>query len=223
MWVLTSDGNMLSLATAAERICAVDYEPTFADTLLLDFPSVRKIPLNFNDPGLLPLTLYDVNGRLAEQKRLHHQFEDADAILFLFDLTEYDQPLIHDKDGDALNEALRQFDMMVNSTAFQSVRVIVIFCNEAGFQHKQLYSPFPRFCPDYQGGLLDFPAMMAYLYAKFEALYRNGHSSLRRYTDIQFLRVDVFDQGSVRPAMEQLARELKSDTDRVARDVATPP
>lgn len=208
--MLTSPGNPLSLATAAERICAVDYEPTFADMLLLDFQPVRKIPLKHNYHKV-PVTLYDLNGRLAEQKKLHHQFEDADAILFMFDLTQYDQPLVHDKDGNALNEALRQFDIVVNSASFQGARVIVMFCNEAAFEHKQLISPFHKTCPDYEGRPLDFVAIMGYMYAKFETLYQGSRSNLHRHPDIQFLRVDVFNHESVRTAMTLLARTFKDD------------
>lgn len=45
------------------------------------------------------MTVVDVGGQKTERRKWIHQFQDVSSILFLVNLSGYDQCLVEDKDG----------------------------------------------------------------------------------------------------------------------------
>jgi len=100
----------------------------------------------------LNFRMYDVGGQRNERRKWIHCFENVNALVFVASLSEYDQTLFEDGETNRMEESLRVFESVCNSTWFEKTS-IVLFLNKVDLFKEKLAKKDLRCCfPDYSGG-----------------------------------------------------------------------
>jgi hypothetical protein len=82
------------LLDSLARVAAPRYIPTDSDIILCNLPPpppITEMPFSYPDRNSLPPTLVRVRHNIGLQRKWIHLFSDAEAIIFIVDLTCYDQ------------------------------------------------------------------------------------------------------------------------------------
>lgn len=116
------------------------------------------------------------NGVTGKQRWLEF-CEDPFAVIFVVDLSCYDQPLPENPDANQMMETMMLFKSIVNSHWHRNTSVILFFNKFENFLEKLKASPLQNHFPDFAvftgGGRLDSAtAGSKYFRAKFNALNR---------------------------------------------------
>jgi len=115
--------------------------------------------------------MFDVGGQRSERKKWIHCFENVTAVLFVSAISEYDQVLFEDNVTNRLDESLKLFDEVCNSTYLKNVAFILFLNKEDLFRDKITRVPlsecFSDFDPKYDG---NFPACSSFIRDKFLVL-----------------------------------------------------
>lgn len=86
-----------------DRLFDPKYQPTEKDIVHTRARTVgiteTKFKLDSKDRKNSTMTVVDVGGQKTERRKWIHQFQDVTSILFLVNLSGYDQCLVEDKDG----------------------------------------------------------------------------------------------------------------------------
>jgi guanine nucleotide-binding protein subunit alpha len=95
--------------------------------------------------------IFDVGVQRSERKKWIHCFENITAIVFMVDISKYDQVLIEDESVNRMSEALSLFDSICNSRWFVKTSMILLFNKTDLFKDKLTKSPMGKYFPDYSG------------------------------------------------------------------------
>ena len=97
-----------------DAICAAEYCPSQQDIV-----QARRLDrkLGIIETSFLmegnTFKMYDVSGQRSERKKWIHCFEDVRAVLFVADISCYDQKLFEDESQNCMVEALSFFEEIV--------------------------------------------------------------------------------------------------------------
>jgi len=95
--------------------------------------------------------MIDVGGQRNERKKWIHYFENVAVVLFVLDISTYDQMLYEDEKVSRLEEALNLFEWVCNSRWFRDTS-IVVFMNRCDlFKEKITRVPLTVTFPEYTG------------------------------------------------------------------------
>ncbi|KAH8596166.1 guanine nucleotide-binding protein alpha-3 subunit [Bisporella sp. PMI_857] len=134
-----------------ERIAAPDYLPIEADVLRARTKTNGIYETRFQ-MGALSIHLFDVGGQRSERKKWIHSFENVNTIIFVVNLSDYDQVLLEESSQNAMMESLLLFDSVVNSRWFQRTSIVLLLNKVDVFREKLARSPLSNYFPDYSGG-----------------------------------------------------------------------
>ena len=103
-------------------------------------------------------TMFDVGGQRNERKKWIHAFDNVTAVIFVAAISEYDQVLYEDSQTNRIDEAIKLFDEICNSSWFSKTSMI-LFLNKsdlfkAKLKHVPLRVPGVRY-DDFQVCVLD--------------------------------------------------------------------
>jgi len=134
-----------------DRIGGTGYLPDDQDILRSRVKTTSIIERQFIY-GPLRFKMYDVGGQRNERRKWIHCFENVNALVFVASLSEYDQVLFEDGETNRMEESLRVFESVCNSTWFEKTSII-LFLNKVDLFKEKLLKKDLRCCfPDYQGG-----------------------------------------------------------------------
>jgi len=124
-------------------------------------------------------TMFDVGGQRNERKKWIHAFDNVTAVIFVAAISEYDQVLYEDSQTNRIDEAIKLFDEICNSSWFSKTSMI-LFLNKsdlfkAKLKHVPLRVPGVRY-DDFQGPYAedpnaDFEASVSAAYAYMTNLF----------------------------------------------------
>ncbi|KIK53957.1 hypothetical protein GYMLUDRAFT_88289 [Collybiopsis luxurians FD-317 M1] len=157
---------------SAERLSSSDYIPSDQDILrrLEKDPAVTEIILG---SGELKFKLYHVASQRSEWKKWMHLFESVAALVFLVDISDYDQMYYKDESVNCMQEAFSYFDEICNSKWFSNTSIILFLNGIEVFAEKLAKSPLDDYFPDYTGGD-NYDAACEYLLHRFVSLNRSA-------------------------------------------------
>jgi guanine nucleotide-binding protein G(i) subunit alpha len=98
--------------------------------------------------GQLNIHMVDCGGQWSYRKKQMHQFEGVTSIIFVVDLSCYDQEFPENR----MMETLELFDSVVNSRWFMHSSIILLLNNCIRFKNKLATCPLDNYFPDYSGG-----------------------------------------------------------------------
>jgi guanine nucleotide-binding protein subunit alpha len=159
------------------RIALPDYIPTEVDVLQL--PDHGTICATTFTTNAINIQFLELGGCSYTPKKLIHLAEDITSILFVADLSSYDQPISEEPTTTRLMESLVLFDSIVNSRWFVRASVILFLNNVSRFKQKLDKSPMQSYFPDYHGGN-DVTRAAKYILCRFNQVNR-AHLNLFTY------------------------------------------
>ncbi|KAJ7710228.1 guanine nucleotide binding protein, alpha subunit [Mycena metata] len=184
-----TDSSLQYMMGLIPRIITSRYTPTDIDLLRCKFPPAPPIvEIPFNPPGPWngsprQTTLVSVRRDIGLQRKWLTLFGEAEAIIFLVDLSRYDQTECFSETEEELNcirAAMREFESICNvpfmyfdsaaSALFRISSHIVVFNKFDLFTEKLTRIPFTACFPDYTGPN-EPAAAVEYCTQRFQALY----------------------------------------------------
>ncbi|KAF8177581.1 heterotrimeric G protein alpha subunit 4 [Mycena galopus ATCC 62051] len=97
------------------------------------------------------MVLVDVEGQKSERRKWIHCFQDVTAILFIVNLSGYDQCLVEDRDANQMQDAFTIWDSICHSQWFKNTSIILFLNHNDLFEEKIKTSDIRDFFPDFDG------------------------------------------------------------------------
>ncbi|KAM7201197.1 G-protein alpha subunit domain containing protein [Naviculisporaceae sp. PSN 640] len=178
-------------------IASPNYVPTSPDIMRVEIRNGFGVSETRIHLQSLTLHLVDPDSYVTEKKRWLPFCEDSFAMIFVVDLSSYDQALVEDRHANQMMETMMFFESIVNSHWLSRTYVILCFTNHDIFQEKLKTSPLQFHFSDFTARTSQSTATagMEYFRAKFKALNRtkrhiyshfvssDDHGIMRRIAD----------------------------------------
>lgn len=155
-----------------DRICAQGYVPTEEDVLRCRAKTTGIIELEFEIEGNKFL-MVDVGGQRSERKKWLHCFENVTSVIFCVALSEYDLKLQEDDSTNRMQESLKLFKEICNSSWFTKTSMILFLNKKDLFEEKIKKTDLKVCFEDYQGGC-NYDNAVAFIKTKFESQNEKG-------------------------------------------------
>ncbi|KAJ7155623.1 guanine nucleotide binding protein, alpha subunit [Mycena filopes] len=178
--LLSAKPSLQYTLDALPRIAAPGYTPTDLDILHCAFPPpppVVEVALkapSFDGSFDMETTLVRVRRDVGLQRKWLSHLYDAEALIFLVDLSCYDQTVYSSETDEQVNcmrETMREWESVCNSRLLDARAVILILNKYDLFTAKLPHVPFTACFPEYTGPNEPGPAA-AYCIERFGHLYR---------------------------------------------------
>lgn len=118
------------------------------------------------------LKVLDAGGQRSERKKWIHFFQNIDAIVFVFAVSEYDQMLYEDGRVNRIEESLALFDALCNSPWFVNTPFILFLNKVDLLEAKLARSSFKAQFPDFDKNEVDLNQVLEFLEKKILRLNR---------------------------------------------------
>lgn len=128
--------KLFTLTCLVPKTKKIDHSRNFE--LIQENAAVREITITLND---IKWNLIECN--LHALKKCSHQFAHVSAILFVIDLTRFQQGRPQELVHDAMVENLGLFDFVFNNPYFKETSVLLLF-NKADASSTRFISPSPQ-------------------------------------------------------------------------------
>ena len=153
-----------------DRFCQLDFVPNEDDILRCRARTtgIHEVEFDVNNSHF---TAIDVGGSRSERRKWAHCFEDVDAIVFVVDISSFDEKLYEDENINRIQEARRLFDHIINAKDFRSCSVILLLNKSDLFKEKVKTIDMKCCFSDYKGGK-DYEEASKFMRHKFTALNR---------------------------------------------------
>ncbi|KAJ3123174.1 guanine nucleotide-binding protein subunit alpha, partial [Irineochytrium annulatum] len=153
------------------RICSPTYVPTDQDIL-----SARVITTSISETQIKVETvifrIFDVGGQRSERKKWAPYFDDVKCIIFVTDVSAYDQTLVEEQTVNRMNESLNLFKTICNHVLFKNTAMILFLNKIDLFQEKLQTVPVANFFPAFKGQNT-FEEASEFFAEKFSSLNQN--------------------------------------------------
>ncbi|KAJ6628428.1 heterotrimeric G-protein alpha subunit, GPA2-like protein [Mycena sp. CBHHK59/15] len=111
-----------------------------------------------------------VGGQNTERRKWIHCFQDVTNILFVVNLSGYDQCLVEDRDVNQMQDAMTIWDSICQSQWFKQTPIIICLNKYEIFKYKIAMSDVRNFFPDFDGQLGDVIAGQDYFQRQFRRI-----------------------------------------------------
>lgn len=154
--------------------------------------------------------MIDYGGKLSKREKWMHQFEDVTSVLFVVDLSSYDQVFLGDSSKNRVVEALELFESVINCPWFFRSSIILLLNNFDRFKQKLATRPLRDYFRDYSGGN-DVNRAAKYILSRFNQVNRahqNLFSHLTEVTDMSYARfvLAAIKQTMLQQALSDIGR-----------------
>ncbi|KAL9088674.1 MAG: hypothetical protein Q9159_003010 [Coniocarpon cinnabarinum] len=129
--------------------------------------------------------IYDYAGCRSERKKWHESFTGTRAVIFVVDVTCWNDALFEAHDSESMAESLALFDAIINSKWFTDVPVILVFTNRRSLKQKLQADPLQHYFPDFEGGDDEHVALFRIKKAFKERIRRSRITVTAIATDVE--------------------------------------
>lgn len=143
-----------------------DYVPTDEDIIRVAIRTTAFNTISFHFGGL-KVNLNDLGGLRSERPRWPQRLAHYDAVLFVVNISEFDERLHEDKQILRLQESIRLFGDLARSGYFQGLPVVLIFTHSDIFEDKIQARNLSTYFPDYTGASHDSNEAKEWITSKF--------------------------------------------------------
>jgi len=143
--------NLKYFFDKVESLAAPDYVPSDEDILRVRVRTTGITEFEFIIDSNR-FRMIDVGGQRNERKKWIHCFDNVTAVLFVADMSAYDQVLFEDDKCGRLEEALNLFENICNSRWFKQTSIILFLNKFDLFQEKIRLAPLSNAFQEYKGG-----------------------------------------------------------------------
>ncbi|KAA6415288.1 MAG: guanine nucleotide-binding subunit alpha [Lasallia pustulata] len=178
------DSSCAYFFDSISRIAQPDYLPTDQDIVRCRVQTTGTSETTFTCSGIFWI-VPDVSGAPIERSKWIHRFENAACLIYVADISAYDQSLREDQSVNRLTEDLTLFDSTCNSNWFTNTPII-LFLNKVDLFERKFSSSFSTYyCPGYKGRTWDIEAAKEYIRFRFLARYKGSNYIHVEYTSIE--------------------------------------
>jgi len=124
-----------------DRIASAGFVPTEMDILQARVRTSGIVEEKYVIDGV-QFSMFDVGGQRNERKKWIHCFDSVTAVIFVAALSEYDQVLYEDSQTNRIDEAIKLFEEICNSTWFRKTSMILFLNKKDLFAEKLFKIPF---------------------------------------------------------------------------------
>lgn len=150
------------------------WKPSVQDILQARVRTTGVVHLDFAMDGL-NFRCVDVGGQRNERKKWISHFDNVNAIMFLASLSEYDKVLLEDGVTNRMHEATDLFEEICRCPYFDKTSILLFLNKRDLFEQKCTRVNLNVCFKDYRGGL-NYPAALAHIQGKYEAILKTFHS-----------------------------------------------
>lgn len=177
-----------------ERVYAADYEPTDHDFFHFD----RRLSLTLIREVRIEkigysIQLQDPVRNMGERRKWIHHIENPTGLLFIADISHYDEVLLEDDSSNVLDEQMAAYESVLSSKWFSKAPLLLVLSNVVLFESKLEISPLAKTFLDYEGTSLD--DAKTYIASRFL-------SRAKDRTDIHVVYLNVCDEQNVREILD---------------------
>ncbi|KAL0491268.1 guanine nucleotide-binding protein alpha-16 subunit [Acrasis kona] len=184
-----------------DRICASDYEPTFADLMRTKVKTTGIVTSNVYVEGR-EVVLMDTGGQVNERRKWHNCFETNVTVVYVASLTAYSLEMYEDYRTNRFFDCLNCFKSCVNDPRLKGCRFVLVL-NKKDLLPKALrQKPFKDVVPSYtrreeeqymsqidSSSRVDLTIKVASLFGKlffvvFAKLFKDTNASWKLYDEI---------------------------------------
>lgn len=158
-----------------------DYVPTNQD--ILRAWRIRTLGITCEKVRLVRHTckIFDVGGARTQRKNWIHCFENVAVLIYLVDISDYDQVLYEDKSANRMQESLTVFDSICNTRWFSNTSIVLFFTKIDCLESKLASSPFKTYFPDFSGDPTDIEEVKDYIRMRFLVVNMNPEKTIDVY------------------------------------------
>lgn len=138
--------NCEYFARKLDVIASEDYLPSEEDVLRARIRTSGIIEHSFSNAEGNRFVMFDVGGQRNERKKWMHCFDNVTAVLFIGVLSEYDQKLFEDESMNRMQETLKIFEDICNSSWFKETSII-LFLNKSDLFREKIQKVPLSACP----------------------------------------------------------------------------
>lgn len=200
---ITHNNGFPSYFDSISRIALPDYVPTNQDILRSYVKTTGITQTVFRFEGR-NYKIFDVGGARSERKKWIHTVENVAVVLFLVDLSGYDEHLYEDPTVNRMSESVVLFDSICNARWFKSSSLVLLFTNMDCLQDKLATSPVKEYFPDFSGNQTSFQDVKNYFQQRFLSINQDPE----RKIDVNFTSL-MSDTGPGRIAFATIAKGLR--------------
>ena len=190
------------------RIATEDYVPSEADIIRLNksMGGIKELRFHWDE---LEVHLFNISGYVPEQfrKRWFHQLENATALLYTVDVSNYDRPYLGQPTESQLLDDFATFESWANSPKFTGSSIILILNSFSRFREKLQHSPLTTFFPDYTpptGDVDPETSARQYILRRFKDVNRNRLSIYSFWVDL-----DMSDNQHLYAALKKTLQHIQ--------------
>lgn len=151
-------GSKLQLLTSTEyllsnvdRIINKDYRVVQEDILrsYVKTTGLSETPFVYQKTKF---RVFDTGGQRSERVKWRRIFPQANVIIFVASLVEYDQILVEDSNTNRMSESLALFESICSNPCFKDTPIVLLLNKVDIFGEKLIRSPLKDLFPEYEGG-----------------------------------------------------------------------
>ncbi|KAF9491611.1 guanine nucleotide-binding protein alpha-2 subunit [Pleurotus eryngii] len=135
--------NLSYFFPSLQRLFAAGYKPTEQDVIYCRARTTGILETVFKVKDQrgseTELLMVDVGGQKSERRKWIHCFQDVTCILFLVNLSGYDQCIVEDKTANQMQDSMTIWDSICNSQWFKRTS-IVLFLNKNDLFEKKIHN-----------------------------------------------------------------------------------
>jgi guanine nucleotide-binding protein G(i) subunit alpha len=182
-------------AETLERLSVREYQPTEEDVLRSRRKTTGVFTTSMSIDGLT-YSFTDVGGQRNERKKWIQVCKNADIVVYVISLSDYDEVLWEDQSINRMMEALETFENSVNQDYFKDVPIVVAF-NKIDLLKKKLSvkDSIKDTFGNYGGGK-DYEKAIEFLKAQFLDRYKGNPDN------IASVPLQLLNGGDVRKGFE---------------------
>lgn len=161
-----------------ERLSMTEYQPSDEDVLRSRRKTTGVFTTQLTIDGLTYL-FTDVGGQRSERKKWIQVCKNADILLYVISLSDYDEALWEDPSINRMKEALDTFDQTVNQDIFSDTPIVVAF-NKVDLLKKKIVNhsaEMKEAFPEYKDGA-DYEKALSFLMAQFLNRYKGSPDNI---------------------------------------------
>ena len=176
----------------SQRIMHNDYIPNLQDVLRVRVQTCGIVEHKFIIDNMT-LSITDVAGQKGKPRKWMQCFECVTLIIFIVDISEYDEILLeNDGQMNALEESRNDFKTLLCYPWFQKTSVLLFFNNIDVFEEKIKVSDLSNYFPDFNGATKNAKAAREFVLRMFVDVNSNAERKIYSHficpTDTESMR-----------------------------------
>jgi len=159
-----------------DRLFNPSYLPNSEDILHCLYSPTAGITETVFKTADSKLIIFDIGGQNTEARKLMYPFQDVTCVVFVVDLSGYDQVQGENNNENQMQHAMNMWESITHSQWFRNNSFLLFLNNRDIFDTKIAYSDIRNHFPDYTGSTGDIYEGLEYFKSRFIQIAKDGNT-----------------------------------------------